>query len=54
MDDYGKKEGNWKMTHKDKEGEKFCNGSKRWKKLERELKKKKKKKEKGTLGWNLK
>ena len=34
---------------KDKEGEKFCNGSKRWKKLERELKKKKKKK-KGNLG----
>ena len=28
---------------KDKEGEKFCNGSKRWKKPERELKKKRKK-----------
>ena len=37
-----------------KEGEKFCNGSKRWKKPERELKKKKKRKEKGTLDeiWN--
>ena len=33
---------------KDKEGEKFCNGSKRWKKLERELKKKKERK--GNLG----
>ena len=31
---------------KDKEGEKFYNGSKRWKKPERELKKKKKKKKK--------
>ena len=40
MDDYGKKEGNWKMIHK--EGEKFCNVSKRWKKPEREFKKKKK------------
>ena len=46
MDDYGKKEGNWKMIHKRQRGWKFCNGSKRWKKLERELKKKKKKKKK--------